>query len=140
MDLRSENFHSYKEISQIVNLSEHMVKSICSRAKKRGSPVPKYRTTWTKFAPVLKKEILKFQLKNPTASLNKIKRELASNNIQVSRSTIDLKRKKIGFKKRKLPTIPYLRPEAVVKRLEWCDSRDDEYWRHVIMCDESNLR
>ena len=131
---------TYRKIASTLGIPFETVKTIMRRKRITGSPLPNWENSGRKISQSTKNQIKMIQLAHPTYSLNQIRRELISRSITIRSKTTVLNYKKIlGFKRRKISLIPYLKSYHISKRKEWCRLRTEDYWRKTIFCDESSF-
>ena len=138
--MRIEQGKTYKEIFLAFGVPYSTVKSILKRFRSSDNPLPftkKHTRPNRKVSDRCIGLIGDIQRQSKSFSLAQIKRELDRRNINVSKSTIHKYRHSLGFKKRKLYTVPILTDLHIEKRLAWCTLMRNHNWKRLAFTDES---
>ena len=138
--MRMEHGKTYKEISLAFGVPYSTVKLILKRFRSSDNPVPftkKHTRPNRKVSDTCIGLIRDIQRQSKSFSLAQIKRELNRRNISVSKSTIHKYRHSLGFRKRKIYTVPILTDLHIEKRLAWCTLMRNHNWKRLAFTDES---
>jgi transposase len=131
---------SLKDLSSEYGIPFYSVRAIFRRFKRHQNPLPYMHTEncgRSRLSLDVIGHILNIQNENKSFSLAQIKRELMSRGIITSKSTIHNYRHFLGFKRRKIMSVPILEPRHKLKRLEWCREMLGKDWKMLAFTDES---
>lgn len=129
-----------KYIAETTGLGFYTVRAIIRRFRSSGTPFPyqiKTNLGTKRISLELIYHISQLQKENKTWSLSQIQRALMQRDIILCKSTIHKYRHQLGFRKRKLLSIPFLTPAHILKRSRWCGEMMDKNWNMLTFTDES---
>jgi len=129
-----------KEVSRVTGLGFYTVRAIVRRFRSIGTPIPhQFKTNLGNKRISLEHvyQISELQKENRTWSLSQIQRALMERDITLCKATIHKYRHKLGFRMRKLRSIPFLTPLHIDKRHKWCELMSQVDWFRLTFTDES---